>query len=60
MKFRHKSLINVLAIATFLTGLANIALSFLSGQTHSVFVGGLCILFGAGYLIFLRIHAGSE
>ena len=30
MKFRHKSLINVLAIATFLTGLANIALSFLS------------------------------
>ena len=60
MKLKHKSLMNALAIATFLTGLANIALSFLAGQMHIALVGGLCILFGAGYLIFLRIHPGTE
>src|SRR6266480_178428 len=59
MVFKYRWWINAVAIGTFLTGLANIALSFLSGQIHSALVGSLCILFGAGYLIFLRIQ-GSE
>jgi len=60
MVFKHRSLINALAIATFLIGLANGVLFCLSGQLQTALVGSLCILFGLGYLIFLRIHHGSE
>ncbi|PYV97914.1 MAG: hypothetical protein DMG89_12770 [Acidobacteria bacterium] len=60
MAFKHRSLINALAVATFLTGLANGALFCFNRQLHTAVVGSLCILFGLGYLIFLRIHPGSE
>jgi hypothetical protein len=56
MKFKHRSLINGIAITTFLTGLANMALFCFNGELHSAVVGSLCILFGTGYLILLQIH----
>jgi hypothetical protein len=57
MVFKHRSLINALAIATFLVGLANVALFCFTKGLHTAVVGSLCILFGVGYLIFLRVHA---
>jgi hypothetical protein len=57
MVFQHRSLINAVAIATFLTGLANVALFCFTGNLHTALVGSLCILFGVGYLILLRVHA---
>lgn len=57
MVFKHRSLINALAIATFLVGLANGALFYFTGELHTALVGSLCILFGLGYLILLRVHA---
>jgi hypothetical protein len=60
MKFEHRSLINGIAVATFLTGLANGALFCLNGDLRTAVVGSLCILFGLGYLILLRIHTDSR
>jgi len=50
-------LINAIAIATFLTGLANVALFCFTGELHTAVVGSVCILFGVGYLVLLRVHA---
>jgi len=57
MVFKHRTLINAVAIATFLMGLANLALFCFTGELHTAVVGSLCILFGLGYLILLRVHA---
>ena len=60
MKFEHRSLINGIAVATFVTGLANTALFCFTGDLRTAVVGSLCILFGLGYLILLRIHTDSR
>jgi hypothetical protein len=60
MVFKHRSLINALAIATFLIGLANIALFCFTGELHTALVGSLCILFGLGYVILLQVRASSQ
>ena len=60
MKFKHRSLIRWLAVGTFFIGLANGGLFFFNGKPLTAVVGALCLLFGAGYLIALGIHADSE
>jgi hypothetical protein len=60
MAFKHRSLISAVAIATFLTGLANGVLFCFTGQLHTALVGSLCIVFGLGYLMLLRIHPSKQ
>jgi hypothetical protein len=60
MKFKHRLLINQLAIASVVVGLANGALFCFNRQLYTALVASLCILFGFAYLIILRIHVDSE
>ena len=56
MKLKHRSLSNGIAVATFLTGLANSALFCFNGELRTGLEGSLCISFGLGYIILLRIY----
>lgn len=57
MVFKHRTLLNAVAVAAFLTGLANVGLFCFTWDVRTAVVGSLCILFGVGYLMLLRVHA---